>query len=440
MYRINAQDNTGLVNQTGKFSLKIVNLSQDPHSISVDEDVCLSEQMTWSYKSKYRMKDIQVNLNQMNPIAMSTIRFLSAMLFLGFLLNCVYSQESVSFVSPEILPDHRVTFRFLAPEANQVILTGDLWKIQGKTEQMKKDDNGLWTVTIGPLTPDLYSYSFMVDGLRILDQDNGWIKPGVISTENMFLLPGGESDFLIEKPVPHGEVRMVYYQSKLLNQVKRMHIYFPPGYGSDNERYPVLYLLHGGGDHDDGWISIGRANLIMDNLIATGKTCPMIIVMPSIWALEPPVPADRREENHEMFARSLIEEIIPYVDEHYRTLSKPEYRAIGGLSMPSILPDVFFANIDKFNYYGLTSNGLTAERFEYYNNRWPGRIADQENFRRVKIWVGDGSNAMTYSSAVNFAETMKQYGYQTVFYETDGIHGWPWFRRYLAEFSTYLFK
>lgn len=321
-----------------------------------------------------------------------------------------------------------------------MILSGDLWKTQGPTEQMKMDDQGLWTVTVGPLTPDVYSYSFGVDGLRILDQDNGWIKPGVRSTENMFLIPGEESDFLLELPVPHGEVKIVYYQSAVLNKVKRMHIYFPPGYETNRERYPVLYLLHGGGDHDDGWISIGRANLIMDNLIAQGKSKPMIIVMPSIWALEPPVSSDLRQEINDLFSKSLIEDIMPFVEKHYRTLKGPENTAIGKLSMPNVLPDVFFPNIEKFNYYGLTSNGLTSDRFEYYNKRWPGRIASTENVKRVKIWVGDGTNAMTYSSAKNFVETMSKYGYQATFYETDGIHGWPWFRRYFAEWSTHLFK
>ncbi len=361
------------------------------------------------------------------------------LIILSFSLN-VRSQESISFISPEIHQDNKVTFRFLAPDAKQVVLRGDFGLNQGYSAEMIKDDQGVWTTTIGPLTPNVYSYSFNVDGLRILDQDNGWIKPGVSSTDNMFLLPGEESDFLTLQPVPHGEVRIVYYQSDLLDQVKRMHIYFPPGYESNNERYPVLYLLHGGGDHDDGWISIGIANLIMDNLIAQGKTRPMIVVMPSIWAMEPPVPSDKREESNALFARSMMEDIIPYVDGHYRTLNNPENRAVGGLSMPNVLPDLFFANIEAFNYYGLTSNGLTPERFEYYNEKWPGRISDRENANRIKIWVGDGSNAMTYTSAQNFVKTMSEYGYQTTFYETDGIHGWPWFRLYFAEFSKILFK
>jgi len=342
-------------------------------------------------------------------------------------------------VSPEIYDDNEVTFRFHAPYAEEVILTGDFFKTRNAVP-MKKYGNGLWEITVGPLTPDVYSYSFRIEGAKVLDQDNGWIKPGVSSTDNMFLVPGKEAEFLQESDVPHGDVRMVYYQSKGTDKARRMHIYFPPGYDETRQQYPVVYLLHGGGDNDNGWISIGRANFIMDNLIAQGQSKPMIVVMPSIWVLDPPVSADRRQENNDAFAKSLVEDIIPFVEEHYRTLSGPENRAIGGLSYPNILPDILFANIDKFNYAGFTSNGLTSERLEYYIVKWPGRIADKKNSGRIKIWIGDGTNAFTYSSSRYLADAMPEYGYKTTFYETEGIHGWPWFRRYFAEWSTHLFK
>jgi enterochelin esterase family protein len=191
----------------------------------------------------------------MNIKAIINVRFILICFgFLSFSL-IVKPQESVSFVSPEIHDDSKVTFRFFDPNAKAVVLTGDFLKTQSVSLPMEKDNQGIWQITVGPLIPCIYSYSFTADGLKVLDQDNGWVKYGRSTTDNMFLVPGGEeADILMPSSVPHGEVRMVYYTSKILNKVKRMHIYFPPGYNESKEKYPVLYLLHGGGDHDDGWI------------------------------------------------------------------------------------------------------------------------------------------------------------------------------------------
>src|SRR5262249_18112454 len=140
---------------------------------------------------------------------------------------------------------------------------------------------GVWSITVGPLPPDFYSYSFMVDGVRTLDPKNAMIKQGVTSLDNMFFLPGEAAAFEDNKTVPHGEVRQVWYQSSTLGMQRRMHSYMPAGYDSGKERYPVFYLLHGGGDEDSGWSTIGRAGYILDNLLAAKKARPMIVVMPN---------------------------------------------------------------------------------------------------------------------------------------------------------------
>jgi enterochelin esterase family protein len=343
-------------------------------------------------------------------------------------------------VSPQVQPDGQVTFRINAPKATEVILTGDIWKDASHKEKMTKNDQGVWSVTIGPLSPDIYSYYFLLDGVQVADPVNGWIKPGVRSTANMFLVPGNQADFLLEQKVPHGEVRILYYWSSVLNKEKRMHIYLPPGYETSKNKYPVLYLLHGAGDFDDGWISIGRADLILDNLIAQGKSKQMIIVCPSIWALGPPVPSGQSQTNSDLFGQELLKDIMSYVQKNFRVLPGSENRAIGGLSVPNILPDFLFANYDKFDYVGFTSNGLTSEKLAFYNDKYPGLITNPDNVRRVKFWIGDGSNSMTFTGTTYLAKAMKDYGYNTTFYTTEGIHGWPWFRRYLAEFSMQLFK
>jgi L-ascorbate metabolism protein UlaG (beta-lactamase superfamily)/enterochelin esterase-like enzyme len=343
-------------------------------------------------------------------------------------------------VSPQVLPDRRVTFRLRAPNARDVTITGDFWLVQNRTEKLVKDDQGVWSVTLGPFRPDLYSYAFNVDGTSIPDPVNGFIKPGVSTTQSMFLVPGEEAAFLQARPVPHGEVRIVHYQSAVAGGVRRMHIYVPPGYENTRTRYPVMYLLHGGGDDDGGRVAIGRANLILDNLTAEGKAKPMVVVMPSIWALDPPVPADRRDANNALFVKLLIQDVMPYVEKNYRVLASPKSRALGGLSYPNILPDIWVPNIDKFDYVGFTSNGLNADRIAYYEKQYPGVLDNPANARRVQVYIGDGANAMTFASAKNLAEDLKRRGYKTTFSTTDGIHGWPWFRRYFAEFAQIAFR
>jgi len=343
-------------------------------------------------------------------------------------------------VSPQVLPDQRVTFRLRAPNAREVTIAGDFWLEQTRSQKLVKDEQGIWSITLGPFFPDVYSYYFSVDGTSMPDPANGAIKPGVATTQSVFSVPGEQAAFLQAGPVPHGEVRIVHFTSAVLGSVRRMHIYFPPGYDSAKTRYPVMYLLHGGGDDDGGWVAIGRAHLILDNLIAQGKGKPMIVVMPSIWALDPPVPADRRDANNALFAKLLLQDVIPYVEKNYRALASPEGRAFGGLSFPNILPDIWIPNIDRFDYVGFTSNGMNADRIASYEKQYPGVLDNPSNVKRVKVFIGDGVNAMTFASAKYLADDLKRRGYRTVFSMTNGIHGWPWFRRYFAEFAQLAFQ
>src|SRR5262249_2643769 len=185
-----------------------------------------------------------------------------------------------TLVSTEVLSDRRVTFRIYAPKASEVTLRGD-WMETPAPVKLEKDEKGVWAATVGSLASDFYSYSFTVDGVRTLDPKNPTIKQGINSVNNMFFLAGAEAAFQDNKPVPHGEIRKVWYQSTTLGTQRRMHIYFPPGYDNGKELYPVFYLLHGGGDEDSGWSTIGRAGFIIDNLLAEKKAQPMIIVMPN---------------------------------------------------------------------------------------------------------------------------------------------------------------
>ena len=184
-------------------------------------------------------------------------------------------------VSPEILPDKKVTFRLLAPKAGTVVLNGN-WE-QGTSIPMNKDDQGIWSVTVGPLGEQLWGYSFNVDGLKVMDPGNGEYQRDGQRYDNLLMIAGPASDAWTFKPdIPHGTMSAVWYPSKILKQPgRRMYVYTPPGYESGTAKYPVFYLLHGGGGDEDAWTTMGRANIILDNMIAAGKAKPMIVVMPN---------------------------------------------------------------------------------------------------------------------------------------------------------------
>ena len=184
-------------------------------------------------------------------------------------------------VSPEILPDKKVTFRLLAPKAGTVVLNGN-WE-QGTNIAMTKDDQGIWSVTVGPLGEQLWGYSFNVDGVKVMDPGNGEYQRDGQRYDNLLMIAGPASDAWTFKPdIPHGTMSAVWYPSKILKQPgRRMYVYTPPGYESSTAKYPVFYLLHGGGGDEDAWTTMGRANIILDNMIAAGKAKPMIVVMPN---------------------------------------------------------------------------------------------------------------------------------------------------------------
>jgi enterochelin esterase-like enzyme len=245
-------------------------------------------------------------------------------------------------VSPDVLGDRRVTFRIYAPKASSVTLRGD-WMEGSATVHLTKTDDGVWSATVGPLTPDFYSYTLTVDSVRTLDPKNPTIKQGIASVDNMFVVAGRESAFQENRPVPHGEIRQAWYRSTTLDMQRRLHVYTPSGYDGSSTRYPALYLLHGGGDDDSGWSSIGRAGFILDNLLADKKAVPMIIVMPNGSLPRPPgmpaaVPGTPPEPAvmaalQERFTNELMKDVIPFVERQYRVVPGAGTRAIAGLSM-----------------------------------------------------------------------------------------------------------
>jgi enterochelin esterase-like enzyme len=357
-----------------------------------------------------------------------------------------------TLISPEVHSDKRVTFRIYAPKSAEVMLRGD-WMEGPAPVKLEKDEKGVWSATVGPLTPDFYSYAFIVDGVRTIDPKNAMIKQGVASLDNMFLLSGAEAAFAENRPVPHGEIRQLWYQSSTLGLQRRLHVYTPPGYDSSRDRYPVFYLLHGGGDEDSGWSTIGRAGFVIDNLLAEKKARPMIVVMPNgslprptnLPPATPGVPPDPAVAAalQDRFTNELMKDILPVIEKNFRVLTGRENRAIAGLSMGGgQTTRVLTSHPDQFAYVGIWSAGVNPQSNADFEQRNAAFLsaADKHN-RQIKllsISVGDKDFALPGSK--NLAELLKKSRIKHEFHLSGGGHTWINWRAYLREYAQALFR
>lgn len=353
--------------------------------------------------------------------------------------------------SPEVLADGRVVFRIYAPKASEVTVGGD-WIGQGLGTggKLTKDDKGVWSITVGPLPADFYSYSLTVDGVRTLDPKNAFIKQGVNSVDNMFFLPGADAAFQDGKAVAHGEIRKVWYKSSTMNEERRLHIYFPPGYDNGRAKYPVFYLLHGGGDEDSGWSTIGRAGFILDNLIAAGKARPMLVVMPNGSLPRPPVvpgaPPDPAATAafQDRFTNELLKDVVPFVEKTYRVLPGSANRAIAGLSMGGgQTMRVVSTNPDQFAYVGVWSMGVNPQTTADFEKRNAAFLdsADKVNkqIKLFEITCGD-KDTLAFAGSKNLDEILKKRGIKHSMNITPGGHTWINWRRYLNDYAQKLFQ
>ena len=341
--------------------------------------------------------------------------------------------------SPEVLPDSRVVFRIYAPKATDVSVSGD-WITQGRGTggKLEKDENGVWSIAIGPLVPDFYSYVFTVDGVRTLDPKNVEVKPGISSLNSIVEVPGDEMAYEATRDVPHGEIRTAWYSSQALNTLRSMHVYTPPGYDMGDQKYPVLYLLHGSGDDDAGWSTMGRAGFILDNLLAARQIVPMIVVMPN--GSMPRSPGSQPD----LFNSELLDNVMPYVERHFRTVEKRESRALAGLSMGGgqtlrIAP----AHLDTFAYVGVFSAGVRADanaQFQTYSGHFLDDAA-VTNKQLKLFWIGVGEkDQLTRVSAGNLDDILKAHGITHQFHQSEGGHTWINWRHYLHDYAQLLFR
>jgi enterochelin esterase-like enzyme len=359
-------------------------------------------------------------------------------------------------VSPEVSADRRITFRILATNAQSVWLTGGDIPGNNQGKALTKGTNGVWEVTLGPIDPGAYRYSFSVDGVSVVDPRNPATSESNNNVSSLVNVPG--SEFMDTKDVPHGGVSSVTYYSTSLKRSRRMHVYTPPAYDLGRNKFPVFYLLHGATDSDNSWSSIGRAGFILDNLIARKKAKPMIVVMPI--GHTGPFEFGRRDTTNSFLSRfdeflpDFTNDIMPYVESHYRVYTDRKSRAIAGLSMGgSQTLNIAIPHLDKFAYIGVFSSGLFSEfgrrRTEVAPTpsvpTWEERhmsVLDNPKLKKglKLLWLSTGTDDFVIETSRSTVGLLKKHGLNPVYHESTGGHNWINWRNYLNEFAPQLFR
>jgi enterochelin esterase family protein len=343
-------------------------------------------------------------------------------------------------VSPDVHPDRTVTFSLKAPNAQSVRVS-----LEGRKDPfaMTKGDNGIWTVTTEALEPDIYGYSFNVDGVNIMDPSNPGVKPSAIAPQSSVYVPGTPPQIWEVAAVPRGTVRHHFYDSKIIAQPSDFWVYTPPGF-TPKKKYPLLVLLHGFSDDASAWSAYGKMNVILDNLIAAGKARPMIVVMPFGYGvpaiLKPatgPAATEQRQQNTPKFKEVVLTEVIPLVEQNYPIEKKREMRAIVGLSMggaESLYTGL--TSLDKFAYVGAFSAGMVPQP---YDKSIPN-LSAKDNARLKLLWIACGRDDRLITSNKAFTEWLTKKDVHYTWVESPGAHTWMVWRRYLAEFVPLLFR
>lgn len=385
-------------------------------------------------------------------------------LLIGF---SVKAQEALfraqQIVSPEIHSDQSVTFRVFAPDAKSVQITGDFLptvKMDTQFGQMDgpgkadlvKNENGVWEYKTGSLGPELYGYSFIIDGFTTTDPNNPFLIRDVASVTNILIVGAGQADYYRVKDVPHGTVARRWYDSPGLGMDRRLTIYTPPGYETSTEKYPVLYLLHGAGGDEEAWIALGRTAQIMDNLIAQGKAKPMIVVMPNGNVSQDAAPGEGKDGFYKpqfMAPRTMdgsyegsFMDIIKFVESNYRVKADKSNRAIAGLSMGgfhTLHISRFFPN--TFDYMGLFSAAImpredaTGKVYSDFDNTL---TAQMKNGYKL-YWIAIGKTDFLFKANVEYRAKLDKMGMKYDYVESEGGHTWRNWRVYLTQFAPQLF-
>jgi enterochelin esterase family protein len=340
-------------------------------------------------------------------------------------------------VSPEVHPDRRVTFRLMAPKASEVVLTGEF---ANGPQPLRKDAQGVWTITLGPIAPEIYEYEFAVDGVQMLDPRNPAVKynrgPALISS--LLTISDSAPMFFDVRAVPHGRVDIRSYDSKATGSVRRVHVYTPPGYDKGAARLPALYLLHGGDGEDSVWTAFGRAHVILDNLMAEKKMAPMVVVMPVGYGYpwNSGASADKQQAD---FQKDLFEDLIPFVESNYRVSGDREHRALAGLSRGGGQTlNIGLRSLDRFSRLAVFSAGGGQNPQETFKDIAANAKAVNQ---KVKLfWIGCGTEDGVMTSAKTLSAFLKGAGIIHTFRVTPGAHTWIVWRQYLHEVAPQLWS
>lgn len=368
-------------------------------------------------------------------------------------------------VSPEIHDDNTVTFRLKAPKAMKVQVTGDFLPTQkintpfGEFDgpgvaDLKEGKDGVWEFTTPePLKPELYSYSFIVDDLKMMDPGNVYMIRDVASVTNVFIIGGGRADLYKVNKVPHGTVRRMWYNSPALDMERRLTVYTPAGYETSGRRYPVFYLLHGMGGDEEAWIALGRTAQILDNLIAQGKAKPMIVVMTNGNAAQEAAPGEsslgfaapnmQLPKTMEGSFETAFPDVVKFIDKNFRTVANKKNRAIAGLSMGGFHSmHISKQYPDMFDYVGLFSAAIMPDKdvkSPVYEDM-EDKLKVQFSKKPALYWIAIGKTDFLYKANEDYRKLLDSKGYKYSYYETGEGHIWKNWRIYLTEFAPQLFK
>ncbi len=396
---------------------------------------------------------------------MRTVLATMALATLGVSLAAQPTPPAPQVISPDVSADRRVTFRVHAPQARAVRLTASDIPGGGQGRDLTKGAEDIWELTLGPIDPGAYRYNFNIDGVATIDPRNPAISESNNNVWSLVYVAG--SDLFDTKNVPRGAVAEVTYHSTALGKFRRMHVYTPPGYEGGTARYPVFYLLHGAGDNDDAWSSVGRAGFILDNLIAAKKARPMVVVMPAGHTSRGPGSAVGRAATDE-FVSDFVGSVMPYIEQHYRVLTDRANTAIAGLSMGGgHTLHVAIPRLERFAYIGVYSSGLlggfplpdpagrggppapaaagppatpplTAAEWEKVHAAKLDDAALKKGLRL--LWFATGKEDRLLPTTVGTVDLFKRHGFAPVFKESPGGHTWINWRNYLVEFASQLFQ
>ena len=355
-------------------------------------------------------------------------------------------------ISPEIHENKTVTFRIKAPKAVKVQVLGDF--LSKGVADLVENKEGVWEYTTPePLAPELYSYAFVVDGLKVNDPNNVYMIRDVATVNNIFIVGGERADLYKVNKVPHGSVAKVWYHSPSLGIDRRMTVYTPAGYETSGKRYPVFYLLHGMGGDENAWSELGRAAQILDNLIAQGKAEPMILVMtngnadleaaPGESSLGYMPPTTRLGKTMEGSFETHFPEVVKFIDKNYRTKANKKNRAIAGLSMGGFHSlHISKQYPDMFDYVGLFSAAIMPGKnatSPIYKDM-EGKLKLQFAKKPALYWIAIGKTDFLYKANREYRKLLDEKGYPYEYFENEDGHIWRNWRIYLTEFTPKLFK